>query len=178
MPIAALLAAAPAWANFSWGQLGQFRPGIQMGMVVLVILAEIAIIKPMTQMTWGVAAAAVVGANIVTGVMGRFLIYDSFKFTRLDHLAILVIPGTIIEFVVINEAARAWSRRQAQRSEWALSACWWRTCSARWSPLATSTPTIAMRFSQYCGVRGEQCAIRRTLYGAAAQARPTISRVS
>jgi hypothetical protein len=119
LPIAALLAAAPAWANFSWGQLGQFRPGIQLSIVLLVLLAEIAVIKPMMQMSWAVTAAAVTGANLVTGVMGSYLIH-SIKFTHLDQLAILVIPSTIIEFLIINNIARQWSPRQGQRGEWAF----------------------------------------------------------
>lgn len=119
IPALALLAAAPAWANYSWGQMGQFRPGIQFGIVVLVLLTEVLVIRPMTRMSWSVTIAAVVSANAISGFAGYFLL-GFVPLTDLMPLLALAIPSTIIEFLIVGAVARQWSARKAQRGEWAF----------------------------------------------------------
>ncbi|MEN6301258.1 MAG: hypothetical protein ABFD96_00955 [Armatimonadia bacterium] len=116
----ALAASAPVWANYSWGQMGQFRPGIQLGIVVLVLLVEMLLIRPMTRMTWRATAAAVAGANALSGLFGLLFILGMVHFTRPAELMVLAIPSALIEFIVVGLAAREWSPRPGQRVEWAF----------------------------------------------------------
>jgi len=122
VPGLALLAAVPAWANYSWGQIGQFRPGIQLGIVVLVLVAEVLVVKPLLQMNWRMTALAVVLANAVSAFLGSVLIAGMADFTNMRHLLALTIPSTIVEFIVIGAFAQAYSGRDHQRAHWTFVA--------------------------------------------------------
>lgn len=121
VPALALLSAAPAWANSSWGQMGQFRPGIQLGIVVLVLLTETIIVGSMTRMSWLGSGVAVAVANGLSYIIGLPLMTGPvMKMTSLPVLLWMAIPSTILEFLVVNAVARHWSARKAQRGEWAF----------------------------------------------------------
>jgi len=96
-----------------------FRPGIQLGMVVLVLAVEIVVIRLMTQMSWATAAIAAASANLVSGFFGRALGSD-VRLTEPAQLFPLIIPSTIIEALVVVPFARRRSRRPGQRGYWAF----------------------------------------------------------
>lgn len=105
VPGLALLTAAPAWANYSWGQMGQFRPGIQLGIVVLVLVTEVLVIKPLLRMNWPISALAVVLANAASALVGSILLGGQPGFADLRLLLVFAIPSTVIEFAIVGQFA-------------------------------------------------------------------------
>lgn len=113
--------AVPVWANYSWGQMGQFRPGIQLGIVMLVLLAEVLVVRGITRMTWGVTAAAVAGGNLLSWGVGTVLVLGV---NSADPLALLgfAFPSTLLEAMIVGEVARRRSSLERHRAEWAVAA--------------------------------------------------------
>ncbi|MCE5240626.1 hypothetical protein LLH23_19370 [bacterium] len=111
----------PVWANYSWGQMGQFRPGIQAAIVVLVLAVEWLVIWLMTRMSWLAALITTVGANALSGLIG-YAVVGAMQLTDPQQLFVLVIPSVIIETSVVLPCARSSSERPSHRAHWAFIA--------------------------------------------------------
>ena len=118
VPALALLTAAPAWANYSWGKIMVFRPGIQLGIVVLVLLTETLVVRVVVQMPWKTTALAVIAANAVSGGLGYVFLFGDVHFTNPISLLYMAIPSTVIEFLVVNAIVRNASARPSHCAEW------------------------------------------------------------
>lgn len=115
----AVLLTSPAWANYGWGQMGMFRPGIQLSIVLLALITEITIIRLITRMSWGWAAIATVTANAVSGLLGSVFVGQA-RLTE-PELFVLIIPSLIIEAPIIISFAASQSPRLQPR-HWAFIA--------------------------------------------------------
>lgn len=160
VPTVALLAAAPAWANYSWGQIGQFRPGIQLGIAVLVLVTEVLVIKPLVRMSWGVTTAAVVGANLLSAILGFFFVYD-INFTHVGELVAAAIPTTVIEFMVVASVAEKHSGRPRYRAHWAFVAVFA-------ANLLSALVTFGYLYANYRGHEQPLSRVERARMGSAA----------
>ena len=118
--LAALLT-SPAWANYSWGQMGMFRPGIQLALVLLALITEIVVIRLITGMSWGWSAIATATANAVSGFLGMVLTAGQANLTEPAQLFVLIIPSLIIEAPIIVSFAASHSPRLQPR-HWAFIA--------------------------------------------------------
>lgn len=121
MLLLAALLTSTAWANYSWGQMGMFRPGIQLALVLLALITEIVVIRLITGMSWGWSAIATATANAVSGFLGLVLTAGQAKLTEPAQLFVLIIPSLIIEAPIIISFAASHSPRLQPR-HWAFIA--------------------------------------------------------
>ena len=111
----ALLASSPAWANYSWGAFTIFRPGVQLGIVLLTLISETVVFAWLARVPWLTSAVAVVGANLLSGAVGMVLLEPNYL--NLPLLAIAFVVSCLFEAIVLIPVA------EGHRWRWSDGRC-------------------------------------------------------
>ena len=107
--VLALLATSPAWANYSWGAFTLFRPGVQLGIVLLTLVSETVVFAWLAAVPWLTSAIAVAGANLLSGLMG--MVFLEPNLVRPQLLIAAVPISCLLEAIVLVPTAEAHRKR-------------------------------------------------------------------
>lgn len=101
----AMVLAAPAWANYSWGAFTLFRPGVQLALVLLTLASETLVFRWLARVPWLTSALAVTGANLLSGLAG--LVFMEPNYLEVPLLAIAFAVSCFLEAIVLIPVAES-----------------------------------------------------------------------